>query len=191
MSLATGVAFLVASSTLIVLTLLMILRLGFGRLESRVGIERDGPKRSAPAPVWCLADLDGAVRGSPSGSHWQLLLFADHDLASFPNLVAAANRMHASIPDLEVVALMRREAELDNETIAALRIAVPIVPVDQAFYNRHNVRVTPYGILLDPDGTVRWASVANYEEQLRRELHLAREAVASVRTISISKEVLL
>ncbi|MGH2560602.1 MAG: hypothetical protein ACRDJH_16180 [Thermomicrobiales bacterium] len=184
MGLTVSIAFLVVSSALILLTLLMILRIGFGRLESRIGIERDGPKRGARTPEWRLPDLYGTARKSPSGSRWQLLLFADHTLASFPDLVAGTNRMHTDVPDFEVVVLTRKTANLNVATAKELGVEVPIVPVDQTFYDRFNVRVMPFGVLLDPQGTVRWASVASHEVPLRRELRLAREDAAADQAIA-------
>lgn len=179
MQLAAGLALAVATLLFIALALLAVLRIGFGRLESRVGIERDGPRRGRPAPTWRLPDLSGHIQSSPGNGHWQFLLFADHSLASFPALVAGINRIHADRFGAETLIVTRRTAGLDAETAARLGIKVPIVLVDQAFYDRYNVRVMPFAVLLDPPGIVRWASVANYEEQLRRELRLAQAAVAA------------
>jgi hypothetical protein len=81
MGFAVGVAFLVAGAILIALCLLAILRIGFGRLESHIGIERDGPRRPSPVPHWRLPDLEGVVRSSPTHGRWQLLIFADQSLA--------------------------------------------------------------------------------------------------------------
>ncbi|MGH2531637.1 MAG: TlpA family protein disulfide reductase [Thermomicrobiales bacterium] len=184
MAIVVGVAFLTVALALIALTLLLILRIGFGRLESAIGIERDGPKRGIAAPEWRRPDFSGTEQGSPSGSRWQILLFADHSLASFPDLVAGSNRMHADIPDFEVVVLTRKTANLNAATARELGIEAPIVPVDQTFYDRFNVRVMPYGVLLDPQGIVRWASVASHEAPLRRELRLAREDAAADQAIA-------
>jgi hypothetical protein len=163
---AQGLTFLGVELVLIALVLLAMMRTGFAQLESSIGIARDGLPVGKPAPPWSLPDLVGHLRVTPAGDHWQFLIFADHSLASFPNLVAGMNHLAATVQELEILVLSRESRDLCEATVRALNLHVPIVQVDQEFYNRFRVRVMPFATLLDPRGTVRWVSLVNIEEQL-------------------------
>ena len=163
---AQGLAFLGVESVLIALVLLAILRTGLMRLDSSAGIWRDGLPPGKVAPPWSLPDLKGYLRVTPAGDHWQFLIFADHSLSAFPDLVAGMNHLAAGVQELEVLVLSRDSRELCEATVRALDLHVPIVQVDQAFYDCFWVRVMPFAFLLDPRGTVRWVGLVNTEEQL-------------------------
>ena len=51
-------------------------------------VERDGLHRGTPAPRWSLPDAAGQVRSSPPARGFQLIVFGDHGLKSFPELIA-------------------------------------------------------------------------------------------------------
>jgi len=55
---------------LLLLSLLLILRTGFARLESGIGRARDGFPPGRMLPHWRLPDLTGKIRGTPSREHW-------------------------------------------------------------------------------------------------------------------------
>ena len=169
-----GLIFLGVELVLIVLVLLAIMRTGFARLESSIGIARDGLSVGKPAPPWSLPDLAGHLRVTPAGDHWQLLIFADHSLSAFPNLVAGMNHLATAVQELEVLVLSRESRDLCEATIRALEMQVPIIQVDQAFYDRSRVRVMPFAFLLDHRGVVRWVSLVNTEEQLSHAWHTIR-----------------
>lgn len=170
----TSITFLVLEFLLIVFVLLAILRTGFAQLESSVGIQRDGLLPGKAAPSWSLLDLAGHLRTTPAGDHWQLLVFADHSLASFLDVVAGMNHLVTSSQDLEVLMLSREGRELCESTARALDLHVPIIPVDQRLYDGFRVRVMPFAFLLDARGVVRWRSLVNREEQLTHAWHTIR-----------------
>jgi hypothetical protein len=108
------------------------------------------------------------------------LVFADHCLESFPDLVTAMNRLQTEPFTIEVIVVSRGSARLVRTAAGTLGIAVPIVSVDQAFYDRHNVRVMPYAVLVDDQGIVRWTGIANHEGHLRHALRMARGGNAAI-----------
>lgn len=163
---AQGLIFLGVELVLIVLVLLAMVQTGFARLSSSIGIARDGLPPGKLAPPWSLPDLEGHLRVTPAGDHWQCLIFAEHSLASFPDLVVGMNHLAATVQELEVLILSRESRDLCEATVRALDLQVPIVQVDQAFYDRFRVRVMPFAFLLDPRGKVRWVSLVNTEQQL-------------------------
>ncbi len=178
MDTALGLTFLGVELAFIVLVLLAIVRTGFFRLESSVGIARDGLPPGKSAPSWSLPDLEGHLRVTPSADHWQLLIFTDHSLASFPHLVAGMNHLVASVQDLEILVLSRDDRELCEATIRAFDLQVPIVQVDQTLYDNFRVRVMPFAFLLDFRGIVRWVSLVNTEEHLSHMLRTMRSLTA-------------
>jgi hypothetical protein len=180
MALLASAVFLLLGVVTVSLVLLMIMRIGYGRLESAIGIARDGPRRERPAPAWQATDNSGHTRRVPCGGRWQLLIFADHCLASFPDLVAAMNRLPVAVSDLDVAVLARSRPGLNAEMIVSLGITAPVVMVDQGLYDQYKARVMPFSVLIDDRGIVKWKGVANNEAQLRRELRLARAESAEV-----------
>lgn len=117
MNLVPGFAYLGVELLLLGLAFLAIVRIGFFRLESSLGIARDGLPPGKMAPPWSLLDVKGHLRVTPASTHWQLLVFADHSLASFPDLVAGMNQVIISARDLEVVVLSRDNQDLCEATI--------------------------------------------------------------------------
>ncbi len=186
MDIALGLTFLGVELVLIVLVLLAIVRTGLMRLDSSAGIWRDGLPPGKVAPPWSLPDLEGHLRVTPAGDHWQFLIFADHSLSAFPDLVAGMNHLATAVQELEVLVLSRDNRDLCEATVRALDLHVPIVQVDQAFYNRFWVRVMPFAFLLDPRGIVRWVGLINTEEQL---FHTWRMIRATIDKDGVSEEV--
>ncbi len=160
---AQGIAFIVCASLLILLTVLAIVRIGLLRLESPLGIMRDSLPMGAAAPTWRLPDLAGHARATPAGK-WQLLVFADHSLREFPELVEGIKELCEHQPGLEALMLPSRHPDLAAQTAAAMGLDIPVVPVDRDFYWRHNVRVMPFFLVLDPDGVVRSGGLADHQE---------------------------
>ncbi len=107
MGIVLGITFLGVGAMFVVLVTLAIVRTGLMRLESSAGIWRDGLPSGKAAPSWSLPDLEGHLRITPAGDHWQFLIFADHSLASFPDLVAGMNHLARAVQDLEVLVLSR------------------------------------------------------------------------------------
>jgi hypothetical protein len=176
---AQAVAFVAVAGLLLLLGGLALARIGLLRLESPLGIVRDGLPGGAPAPRWERPDTNGAVRGVPSGRRWQLLLFADHSLREFPEVARALTELLAREPELEAFMLSSKRADLAAETAKALELDVPVVGVDADFYWRHNVRVMPFVMVLDPEGRVRAAGLPNDKARLDMVWDRARLAGAA------------
>lgn len=171
MASAQAIAFLALGGALALLAALALVRIGLLRLESPLGIVRDGLPGGAPAPRWRLPDTDGGVQQVPSGAEWQLLLFSDHSLREFPELGAAVTALREREPGLEAVVLPSKNAELAAETARAIGLDVPVVPVDRDFYWHHNVRVMPFLILLDREGVVLAEGLADNDSRLEMIWH--------------------
>ena len=111
MDMAVGVTFLSLELACLVLVLLAIVRTGFARLGSSVGIARDGFPPGKAVPSWSLPDVEGHWHVTPAGDHWQLLIFANQALASFPDLISGMNHLANSIQELEVLILAQENRE--------------------------------------------------------------------------------
>jgi hypothetical protein len=186
MDIALGITFLVLELVFIALVLLAIMRTGLARLGSSVGIARDGFPPGKMVPSWSLPDIDGHLRVTPSGDHWQLLVFANRALVAFPELLEGMYHLAQAAQELEVLILSNEGKERTIVTATGLDLRIPIVSVDAAFYDRFRVRVMPFAFFLDPRGIVRWVGLVSTEKQL---FHAWRMALANVHVGSASKEV--
>lgn len=139
----------------------------------------DGLSRGAAAPAWSLADSSGEVVCSPPQKKpFQLIMFADHSLKSFPSLIEGLHDliMHAA-PQLEIVVLMRRPSDIAEPLLRLLGLAeVPVVTGSSTLYGKYNVRVIPFAIFVDSGGQVRGSSLVNHAWQLDRLWRLANVA---------------
>lgn len=174
MGIAMGFVFLGLELVCIALTILAIVRNGFARLNSAVGIARDGFPPGTKVPPWSLADIEGHLRVTPALNHWQFLVFVDQSLASFPELISGMHRLDREIQEVEVLIISRESREDCQETAALLGLQVSVVPVEPVFYERFRVRIMPFAFLLDPDGSVHWVGLVNTEEQLFHAWRMSR-----------------
>lgn len=174
MDVLLGIAFLCTALLLIVLILLVIFQTGFVRLESAIGIAQDGIPAGKAMPAWSLPDLAGQIRTTPTDDHWQFLIFADYALGGFPDLIVGMQHLASTIEDLEVLVLSRDNKDVCEAMVRGLNLRTPVVPVEQAFYDRCRVRVMPFAFLLDPQGTVRWTGVVNTKALLVHVWNLAQ-----------------
>jgi hypothetical protein len=92
MEIAVSLGFLAITLGCVVLALLALLRIGFMRLDSMIGIAHDGRAVGTAVPNWHSADTDGIERQTPALDRWQLLIFADRALLAFPDVIKG---MHA------------------------------------------------------------------------------------------------
>jgi hypothetical protein len=150
----------------ILLTLLVILRLGLLRLESRFGIWNDGLKIGQKAPAGEYITSDRSIISIPSQAKWQLLLFVDHSLASFTDLVLGVHHLTEKPEGLEILMVARRDQASCQSIAQNLGLKIPIIPVEHEFYTRYRVRVMPFVTILDPQGKVFGTGLVNTEEQL-------------------------
>ena len=174
MNIVIGVIFLVLELICIALALLSVLRSGIARLSSSAGVARDGFPPGKAVPSWSLPDYDGYLRVTPAGDHWQLLVFADNCLASFPEVVSGMHHLSQEFQELEVLIMSQESKEDCRITAEGLDLRVPTVPVDSSFYDRFRVRVMPFLFFVDPQGIVRWVGLANTEQQLIHAWHMAQ-----------------
>src|SRR5437764_14656197 len=136
MDFAQGVIFLFLELVCIALVLLAIVRTGFARLGSAVGIARDGFPPGKTVPAWSLPDIEGHLRVTPAGDHWQLLTFANRSLVAFPEVIAGIHHLALSAQELEVLILSNESKEDSIITAQGLELQVPIIPVDPILYDR-------------------------------------------------------
>lgn len=161
-----GISFLIVELLCIALTLLALLKTGLQRLESAVGISRDGFPPGRSVPSWQLLDLMGQERKTPTGEKWQLLIFVDHSLVSFPELFIGITHFSEGVPEVEVLIVSRDNRTLCEATKRVLNLQVPIVPVDQTFYDRFRVRIMPFAFFLNSNGVVHQLGLVNNQQQL-------------------------
>jgi hypothetical protein len=166
MNIIAGPAFLVVELILLALIVLTMMRLGFAHLESRFGLAREGLTLGKKAPSWMLPDTTGMLRSTPAYDRWQFLIFTDHSLISFPDLLHGMHHLSQASKDVEILVLARGGKEHCETIIRELKLHIPVIPVDQAFYDRYHVRVMPFTTLLDPNGIIRWVGLVNTEDQL-------------------------
>ena len=130
MTLGLAIGFLVIGSALVLMCAIAIVRLGLMRLESPLGVHRDGLPDEARAPAWSLPDHAGEFQQVPSKRWWQLLLFADYSLVEFPKLAVGIRRLMTQDPTLQVLILCRTDLELTTRTAQILRLFVPVIKVE-------------------------------------------------------------
>jgi hypothetical protein len=148
---------------LVGLAVLAPLTLGHLSLAGARAIAHDGIRPGTRAPAWTLVDTDGQSHESPPGAgRWILLLFADHSLKYFPDAVQRlsdlADLTNDETPRLLIVSRARMDV---TGILRLLGLDCPVISVPQLFYGRHNVRVVPYGLLIDPQGMVRDSRLVN------------------------------
>lgn len=163
-----GIIFLGVAVVLILLSLLAMVSMGFKQLNSSVGITRDGIPVGRAFQPWTLPDLEGHIHGTPNhvSSRWQLLIFADRSLVAFPSLVTGIHHFVQSVQEVEVLICSRDPRNVCEATMQGLGLQVPVISVNQTFYDRFHVRVMPFAFLLDPLGTIHWKGLLNTEAQL-------------------------
>jgi hypothetical protein len=171
-------AFVVVALGAISLGALALLRIGMLRLEMPIGIRRDGLRAGSRSPRWQRPDLDGHVRSVPGDGRWQVLVFADHSLRAFPDLIAGLERLGESMPELELLVLSQAPPEVSADLREA-GVTAPIVCVDRRFYRQHSIRAMPFTFVLSPDGVVRGSGLTSVSLALFRLLRSARESLVS------------
>jgi len=130
-----GIIFIAIEVVLIAMVALVLVATGVGQLEGSTGIRRDGVLAGQTAPHWSLPDITGHDRGTPHGSVWQILLFTDHSLASYPGIVVGVNHLMRSVSSLEIIVLSQDGIEYCAMTARVLGLQAPIVPVKPTFYD--------------------------------------------------------
>src|SRR5215468_11143860 len=152
---AFAILFIVIASLLCVAAVMAVFGVTHLAMSGSEAVARDGLHRGTAAPRWSLPDAAGQLRASPPASGFQLIVFGDHGLKSFPELIAGIAELLTE-SDLEVIILPR---EKDNITVPLLSLlgleSVTVVAGSPSLYGRYNVRVTPFVIFVDPEGRIR------------------------------------
>lgn len=176
-------AYVVVTVGVISLGTLALLRIGMLRLEMPIGIRRDGLRAGSRSPRWQRADLDGHVRSVPGDGRWQVVVFADHSLQAFPDLIAGLARLGESVPELELLVLSQAPPGVSADLRRA-GVTAPIVCVDGHFYRQHGVRAMPFTFVLSPDGVVRGTGLTSVSLALFRLLRSARESPIAAHAVN-------
>lgn len=156
-------AFLSVGSCLVIAQVFGLIKLGHIRLDSRLGLVRDGLPAGTPAPTWTRADTTGTEQQSP-GSTAQVLVFTDHSLTEFPELAAGLREI--SKERLQALILTSKDPALTDAVARTYGVAIPIV-AGHDLYARYRVRVVPFAIVVLESGAVGASAYVNSEESLR------------------------
>ena len=130
----------------------------------------DGLLRGSPAPAWSLADSTGQLVHSPGQTKpFQLIVFSDHSLKSFPSVADGLRALAPEAPQLEIIVLTRHASGLAKPVLEALGLGgLRVVTGSPALYNKYNVRVMPFIIFTDSAGRVRASSLVNHAWQVEK-----------------------
>jgi len=144
------------------------------RLSAPDAIERDGMATGTRAPAWRLPDAAGTVRHSPPAGPLQLLVFADHAIKSFPEVIDGLRDLLDGDHELEIILLLRRPNAIVEPLLAELGLArITVLTGSPALWADYNVRVGPFLIFVDSAGLVRGSSLVNYSWQVAKLRQLA------------------
>ena len=122
-----------------------MLRMGYMRLDSRIGIVKDGVAPGEKTPHWRLEDVNGRLLSSPAhdGDRWQLVVCVDRSLGGFPGLVNQMREFSTNTPDLEVIVLARESPEICAAIVRGLQLDVPIILKLPRFQGQFSIRRQP------------------------------------------------
>ena len=165
MGIAQGVAFLALAGLSATACALALLRVGVIRLESPLGIHRDGLRVGSSAPRLRARAADGTSVAIPTGDRYQFLLFTDHSLSEYPEVGAAVAELAAS-GEAAVALVTQRDASLTVAVLEALGLDLPVVQTTPEGYWDFNVRVMPFATVLSPEGTVLAVGVVSGPERV-------------------------
>jgi hypothetical protein len=177
-----AVLFVIVGGALLVAAVLALVSVGRFALGGSAGLLGDGLGPGSRAPRWSGTDQRGRRWSVPSGERWQLLLFADHSLGAFPELLPALDGPGDDPDDPEIVVLAR--AATAGKAVAAmprLGLELPVVGVPERLYGRYNVRVMPWAMFVDPTGIVWGSSLVNRSWKVEKLGVIARARAAEHR----------
>jgi hypothetical protein len=174
MATASLVALAVLSLVVLVLATGLLANLGARQLSTPLAIAHDGPRVGRPAPRLEVRAVDGSAVVVPAGRR-QVLLFTDHSLMDFEELLAVLIDVRADRPDVVVFGSGNRTSAA---LLEGLGLDVPVALVPHAVYDRYRVRVMPYAVVVDASGLVVTSGLVNTPFQLR---HLAEVGLERAR----------
>jgi hypothetical protein len=162
----------VLSLGVLVLSVGLYAHVGASQLHTSAAIAHDGPRPGSRAPALDVPASHGGRLVVPAGVR-QVLLFADHSLIEFPELLAPLTGQPADLPPVAVLGSSDRTS---SDLIAGLGLTVPYAVVPHAIYHRYRIRVMPYAVVIESAGRVVTSGLVNTLHQLD---HLARVGVKS------------
>jgi hypothetical protein len=170
----SAIVFIIVAVLLCVAAVMAIFGVTHVAMSGSAAIEHDGLHRGLPGPGWSLPDSSGRIVQSPPSKPFQLIVFTDHSLKSFPSVVDGLKALARETADLEIIVLLRAENSSAVGVLGLLGLGdVPVVTGNPSLYGRYNVRVTPFVMFIDSAGRVRASSLVNYEWQLMKLWRLA------------------
>jgi hypothetical protein len=165
----TGVAILLCAAAV-----LAIFGVTHVAMSSPTAIEHDGLHRGLAAPAWSLPDASGRILRSPPDKPFQLIVFTDHSLKSFPSVVEGLKTLASEAAHPEIIVLLREDNAAAAGVLRLLGLGdLPVVTGTPSLYGRYNVRVTPFVIFADSAGRVRASSLVNHDWQIMKLWRLA------------------
>jgi len=169
-----GTLFVTVAALLCLLTLLAIFPITEIYMAHRATLERDGLAHGVRVPRWQLPDSSGRTIQSPPVLPFQLVMFTDHSLVSWPS-VADGLRQLLTEPDLQIIILLDRPNEVAGPVLTSLGLQdIPAVIGSRALWARYNVRVAPFAIFVDHEGHARASSLVNHDWQLDKLWRIAQ-----------------
>jgi hypothetical protein len=173
-----SIIFIVAALFFSVATVLAVLGITHVYMAGSEAIRRDGLGHGTRAPSWSLGTCGGdTIIHSPPARQFQLIIFTDHSLRSYPSVVDGLRMLSASESErLEVVVLLRAPSKIAKPVIRLLdgMATVPVVTGSPSLYAKYNVRVTPWIIVVDSAGRVRASSLVNHSWQVTKLWQIAQ-----------------
>jgi hypothetical protein len=157
---------LVATAMIVVLCVASFPVLGATRLRSRLGIAGDGRPVGTMAPAWRLEDMGAQTHTVPDTRKWQLLLFTDHSIITFPSLIVGLRLLRSQLSATGKILIMSRHPAITRAVIEEVDLDLPVIAVDDVFYRRYRVRVLPFAVAVDPQGVVREVGLVNDENKV-------------------------
>jgi len=119
-------------------------------------LNRSGLKAGAPAPDFRLPAIDGGELAlADFRGRRVLLVFSDPDCGPCDDLASHLQQLHEQQPDLQVLMVSRREAELTRAKAVKLGLTFPIVLQKQWEISlKYAMFATPIGYLIDARGVI-------------------------------------
>jgi hypothetical protein len=176
MGTAQAIAYVALATVFVLFSCLGFITLGTARLQSFLGIFRDGLAPGSRAPGWKLRAIDGRMFSTPSGGPWQVLMFVNHAIVEFPTVVPTLRNLLGDVSNLEVLILSQTDPMLTHSACLPLGLDVPVIYAGPAIYGKYNVRVMPLAFVVDGHGFVLAVGLANSGEAVDAIWRAARAA---------------
>jgi len=164
---AVLVVLVVLSVVVLVAAFGLLVSLGEKQLHTPLAIAHDGPRVGRPASHLEVRAIDGRAVIVPAG-HRQVLLFGDHSLLDFADLLEL---LAADDADRPAVVVLGSADQTSVSLLEGLELRVPAAIVPHEVYDRYRIRVMPYAVVVGADGRVVTSGLVNTSFQLR---HLAQ-----------------